>query len=117
MTNATERLSLIEKLNLIKSRARLQGFRRHSLEDAVQEVALVVLEFEYDAEKSNGATETTALVTVIDRRLKRVTLKAKKTSLGRTIGPGGAVLLRLRVAEVDQSVSVRLASQGTSLTY
>lgn len=70
MTNATERLSLDDKLNLIKSRARLMGFRRHDLEDAVQEVTLAVLEFEYDKQKSNGATETTALTTVIDRRLK-----------------------------------------------
>lgn len=36
MTNATERLSLDDKLNLIKSRARLMGFRRHDLEDAVR---------------------------------------------------------------------------------
>lgn len=69
MTNAVERLTLDDKLNLIKSRARLMGFRRHDLEDAVQEVMLTVLEFEYDVEKSNGATETTALTTVIDRRL------------------------------------------------
>lgn len=69
MTNATERLTLEEKLNLIKSRARLMGFRRHDLEDAVQEVVLTVLEFEYDVEKSNGATETTALTAVIDRKL------------------------------------------------
>lgn len=70
MTSPTERMSLDEKLNLIKGRARLMGFRRHDLEDAVQEVMLAVLEFEYDEEKSNGATETTALTTVIDRRLK-----------------------------------------------
>jgi DNA-directed RNA polymerase specialized sigma24 family protein len=72
MTHAAEQLTLTldDKLNLIKSRARLLGFRRHDLEDAVQEVAMIVLEFEYDAEKSNGATETTALITVIDRRLQ-----------------------------------------------
>lgn len=70
MTHATERLTLDEKLNLIKSRARRMGFRRHDLEDAVQEVMLAVLEFEFDEEKSNGATETTALTTVIERRLK-----------------------------------------------
>lgn len=70
MTHETPRLSLDDKLNLIKGRARLLGFRRHNLEDAVQEVMLAVLEFEYAPEKSNGATETTALTTVIDRRLK-----------------------------------------------
>lgn len=69
MTNAVEQLTLNEKLNLIKTRARLLGFRRHDLEDAVQEVMLTVLEFVYDFEKSNGATEATALTTVIDRKL------------------------------------------------
>ena len=76
MTNTTERLSLNEKLNLIKTRARLMGFRRHDLEDAVQEVMLSVLEFVYDFEKSNGATEATALTTVIDRKL--IDLKRSK---------------------------------------
>ena len=70
MINAAEQLTLNDKLNLIKSRARLRGFRRHDLEDAVQEIAMVVLRFKYDAEKSNGATESTALITVIDRRLQ-----------------------------------------------
>lgn len=70
MTNAVECLTLDEKLNLIKSRARILGFRRHDLEDAVQEVMLSVLEFKFDQEKSNGATEATALTTIIDRRLK-----------------------------------------------
>ena len=81
MTNNAERLTLEEKLNLVKSRARIMGFRRHDLEDAVQEVLLSVLEFEYDVEKSNGATETTALTTVIDRKLvslKRVERRHSK---------------------------------------
>ena len=73
MTNAVEQLTLNEKLNLIKTRARLMGFRRHDLEDAVQEVMLEVLEFKYEPEKSNGATETTALTTVIDRKLVSLT--------------------------------------------
>ena len=69
MTNKAERLTLEEKLNLAKSRARIMGFRRHDLEDAVQELMLSVLEFEYDPNNANRATETTALTTVIDRRL------------------------------------------------
>ena len=69
MTNNAERLTLEEKLNLVKSRARIMGFRRHDLEDAVQEVMLSVLEFQYDPEQPNGGTETTALTTVIDRKL------------------------------------------------
>ena len=81
MTNNAERLTLEEKLELVRSRARIMGFRRHDLEDAVQEVMLSVLEFEYDVEKSNGATETTALTTVIDRKLvslKRVERRHSK---------------------------------------
>lgn len=72
MTHATEQLTLTldEKLKLIKTRARLQGFRQHDLEDAVQEVMLTVLEFKYDPDMPNGGTETTALTTIIDRRLK-----------------------------------------------
>lgn len=70
MTTDARRLSLDEKLELIQGRARRLGFRRHDLEDAVQEVAIAVLEFTFDPARSNGATETTALITVIDRRLK-----------------------------------------------
>lgn len=69
MTNNAERLTLEEKLDLVKCRARIMGFRRHDLEDAVQEVMLSVLEFEYDPEQPDGGAETTALTTVIDRKL------------------------------------------------
>lgn len=69
MTSNAERLTLEEKLELVRSRARIMGFRRHDLEDAVQEVMLSVLKFQYDSEQPNGGTETTALITVIDRRL------------------------------------------------
>jgi DNA-directed RNA polymerase specialized sigma24 family protein len=69
MSNNAERLTLVEKLALVQSRARIMGFRRHDLEDAVQEVMLSVLEFQYDPEQPNGGTETTALTTVIDRKL------------------------------------------------
>ena len=81
MTNNAERLTLEEKLNLVKSRARIMGFRRHDLEDAVQEVMLSVLEFVYDPENSKGATETTALTTVIDRRLALL-IRAKRRYAG-----------------------------------
>lgn len=69
MTNGAVRLTLDEKLDLVKSRARIMGFRRHDLEDAVQEVMLSVLEFQYDPEQPDGGSETTALTTVIDRKL------------------------------------------------
>lgn len=76
MTDPATRLTLDDKLNLIKSRARLMGFRRHDLEDAVQEVMLAVLEFEYEPEKPNGGKEVTALTTIIDRKL--ISLKRGK---------------------------------------
>ncbi len=83
MTNTTERLTLEDKLNLIKSRARLMGFRRHDREDAVQEVMLAVLEFEYEPGKPNGGSESTAITTIIDRKL--IDLKRAKRCYARLI--------------------------------
>ena len=83
MTNAIECLTLNDKLSLIKSRARLRGFRQHDLEDAVQEVMLVVLEFEYEPGKPNGGSESTALTTIIDHKL--IDLKRAKRCYARMI--------------------------------
>jgi RNA polymerase sigma factor (sigma-70 family) len=60
------------KVNLICTRARLMGFRGHELPDAMQEAALEVLAFRYDPDRANGATERTALTTVIDNRLRKM---------------------------------------------
>lgn len=57
------------KLDLITGRARRWGVRRQDLEDAQQQLVLELVAFVYDPIRSNGATETTALVAVIDRRL------------------------------------------------
>jgi RNA polymerase sigma factor (sigma-70 family) len=57
------------KVDLIISRARRYGFRRHQWPDIQQELILDVLAFRYDPAKANGATELTALTTLIDRRL------------------------------------------------
>lgn len=62
-------LTIEEKLDLIRSRAKRFGLRRHDLEDAVQDVMLDLLEFTPDPEKTNGASESTILIAVIDRRL------------------------------------------------
>ena len=69
MENNNEKLSLEEKLELIRIRARRLGFCRHDLEDAIQEIAITILDFEYDPENEHGASESTALTTVIDNRL------------------------------------------------
>lgn len=60
------------KVELIVSRAKRLGFRRHDLEDVQQELILDVMSFRYDRAKSNGATETTALTALIDNRLKKL---------------------------------------------
>ena len=70
-------LTIEEKLELIRSRAVRFGIKRHDLEDAVQDVIIDLLEFTRDAEKANGASESTILVTVIDRRLNKW-LRAQK---------------------------------------
>ena len=60
------------KVNLIIHRAKRCGFRPHEIPDALQEAVLVVLDFEYDPGHANGATERTALTTVIDNRLRKM---------------------------------------------
>jgi RNA polymerase sigma factor (sigma-70 family) len=62
-------LTIEEKLDLIRNRAKRFGLRRHDLEDAVQEVMLQLLDFTPDPDKTNGASESTILIAVIDRRL------------------------------------------------
>ena len=62
-------LTIEEKLDLIRSRAVRFGIKRHDLEDAVQDVIIDLLEFTPDPDKTNGATESTVLIAVIDRRL------------------------------------------------
>lgn len=69
MDKTQKPLTIEEKQELIRSRAVRLGLRRHDLEDAVQDVMLDLLEFSPDPEKTNGASESTILVAVIDRRL------------------------------------------------
>ncbi len=57
------------KVELVVSRARRMGFREDELEDVQQEVVLDVARFRYNASRSNGATEKTALTALIDNRL------------------------------------------------
>lgn len=64
------------KVELIVSRAKRLGFRRHDVEDAVQDIVLDVMGFRFEAERSNRATEATALTALVDRRLKSL-LRAK----------------------------------------
>lgn len=69
MDNTQKPLTIEEKLELIRSRAVQLGLRRHDLEDAIQDAMLELLEFSPDPDKTNGASESTILTKVIDRRL------------------------------------------------
>lgn len=69
MDTKQKSLTIEEKLELVRSRAVRFGLKRHDFEDAVQDVILDLLEFTPDPDKANGASESTILVTVIDRRL------------------------------------------------
>ena len=69
MDNTQKPLTIQEKLELIRGRAIRFGLKRHDLEDAVQDVILDLLEFTPDPDKTNGASESTILIAVIDRRL------------------------------------------------
>jgi DNA-directed RNA polymerase specialized sigma24 family protein len=64
------------KVQLLVSRARRLGFRRHELEDVQQEVILEVIAFPFDPSK--GASESTPLTAMIDNRLKALRRKARR---------------------------------------
>lgn len=64
-------LTIEEKLELIRMRAIQFGLTRHDLEEAIQEVALYLLEFNPDPEKANNAAESTIIIGAIDLRLKQ----------------------------------------------
>lgn len=58
------------KVRLMARRARRLGFRPDEIDDAMQELVFDVLAFRYDAARSGGASEATALTAVIDNRLR-----------------------------------------------
>lgn len=60
------------KVDLIIARAKCMGFRCDEIDDVQQELILDVVSFRYETAKSNGASETTALIALIDNRLKKL---------------------------------------------
>jgi len=60
------------KTDLIVKRAKAKGFRRHELPEVQQDVVLAVVGFKFDREKSNGASERTALTAIIDKQLSHL---------------------------------------------
>lgn len=67
-----------QQVTLILARARKLGFRRHEWPDALQEVAIELIEFEYDQKKANGGDETAILITTIDNRLCKMIRGAER---------------------------------------
>ena len=57
------------KAKLAISRIKALGFPKRDWADLMQDLAVVILEFEYDFARSNGATEQTVLYAVINRHL------------------------------------------------
>ena len=57
------------KMDLALKRARRKGLRPHEIEDAQQDLIHAVLHFKFKPERSNGATEATALTALVDKRL------------------------------------------------
>ncbi|MFO0915328.1 MAG: hypothetical protein U0795_20365 [Pirellulales bacterium] len=58
------------KLKVIRQRARRMGMNGNDLDDALQQVVMVLMHFRFDAERADGASERTAVTAVIDRQLK-----------------------------------------------
>lgn len=57
------------KADLIIQRARRKGFRPDEIQEVQQEVAVAVMAFRFDSDKANGASERTAIISLIDKQL------------------------------------------------
>lgn len=68
------------KIEAMRSRARRMGFRGADLEDALQDLAMELLDFKFDAERANGCQESTVLINLIDCRLKDMRRGKKRAS-------------------------------------
>ncbi|MCL2649233.1 MAG: hypothetical protein FWD61_19920 [Phycisphaerales bacterium] len=73
------------KVDLIKRRARRLGFRRDDLDDLQQQIVPHLLSFTFDPANANGASEETALVTLIDNQL--ITIVRAQSSYRRHVKP------------------------------
>ena len=69
------------KVALIRRRAKRMGFRRDELPDVEQQIVLAMNAFRYDPARANGASEKTALTSLVDRQLstlRRVKLRRER---------------------------------------
>jgi len=69
MMNDYEGLLESWKVQLIVERAKRKGFRAHEIEDALQEIVLALLNYQYDPNQPNGGSEKTAVTSLIDKNL------------------------------------------------
>ena len=99
------------KVDLIASRAKLLGFRKHELPDAMQEAVLELLNFDYDPDHENGAKESTVLTTVIDNRLRKMKRSATRyNGYLKRMGYGATEFSRDEVDERAMDVASIVAS-------
>lgn len=50
-------------------KAKKLGLPEHMIEDVVQDFVLKIIEFKYDSQKSNGASEITALLAIFENKI------------------------------------------------
>jgi len=96
------------KADLAISRARRLGFKRQDLEDAVQEIIMAVLAFEFDPEKAGGCSEKQSLCGLIDRRLIDL-LRSKRRKTCKVDEQPVEELVDKKSEDLDAGVDVRLA--------
>lgn len=91
--------------DLIVIRARRFGLHGSDVDDAIEEIILDVIGFCFDPTRSNGASERTALIALIDNRLKEQRRKHRRydTHLRRA----AAELRNVRPAASDASRLIR----------
>lgn len=66
------------KVDLVATCARRRGFSSHDLDDAEQEIVPALVSFRFEKERSNGATEATAITALVIRRLSLIRRSAAR---------------------------------------
>lgn len=94
------------KVEMAIRRARRMGFRRHDLEDAVQELLLTIVGFVYDPERAGGRSELQALCGLLDRRL--IDMRRTLRRQAKFSEPMPAVEHGVPSADQDLSLDMRL---------
>lgn len=99
------------KVKLAISRAKKLGFKRHDLEDVVQEMVLLALGFVYERSRSNGLSEEQAMSGLFDRRLMDLRKKrTRQASRIEDVPPDERP--DYKASYLDRDVDVRIAMQS-----